>query len=107
MASSRLRRCSSYLNLLLSRDRVQGEALLVTANRHQVDCISEVIKNILRLPVGKKSKLLIAKSRKVLEALADFALSVKKRLQIIHRAARKIWDVLFSVKSRLMTVLRS
>ena len=105
MASVRLRRCHAYVNLLLSEDRVQGEALLVTANRHQVDCISEIIKNILSLPVGKKAKLLIAKSRKLLESLADFALTSRKRLLIIHSAARKILEILFSVKARLRAVL--
>ena len=105
MASSRLRRCSGYLNLLLSQDRLQGEALLVTANHHQVDCLSEVIKNILRLPVGKRTKLLIAKSKKVLNALANFAVSVKTRLQILQKAASKVLELLFSVKKRLKVVL--
>ena len=105
MASVRLRKCHAYVNLLLSEDRVQGEALLVTANRHQVDCISEIIKNILSLPVGKKAKILIAKSRKLLESLANFALTSRKRLLIIHSAARKILEILFSVKARLRAVL--
>lgn len=105
MASHRLRKCRAYINLLLSQDRVQGEALLVTANHDQVDCITEVVRNILRLPVGKKTKRLIAEYAKLLHALADFALSQKKRLQLIHTHSQKILEVLHSVKIRLAAVL--
>ena len=105
MASHRLRKCRAYLNLLLSQDKVQGEALLVTANHDQVDCITEVIRNILRLPVGKKTKRLIDDYHKLLHSLADFAVSQKRRLQLIHAHSQKILEVLHSVKTRLTAVL--
>jgi hypothetical protein len=106
MASSRLRKCADYLNLLLNQDRLQGEALIVTANNHQVDCIGEVIKNILRLPVGKRTKQLIAKSKKVLQTLADLAINVKKRLQLLQKTPAMVLELLLSVKNRLKAVLR-
>ena len=56
--SRRLRDCSSYLRLLLSGDKIQSEAILVTATDKQVECLSEIIRNILRLPVGKENERL-------------------------------------------------
>ena len=106
MSSARLRRCESFLRVLLSADRLQGEALLVTASKHQVNCLTEIMLNILRLPVGKKAKALITKSRKILRAIADFGLSVAQRLKIIQRAAVKVFLVIQSVRNKLKLVLR-
>ena len=105
MSSARLRKCEAFLRVLISADRLQGEALLVTANDHQVNCITEVMLNILRLPVGKKTKALIAKSKKILQAIADFSISVTQRLKIIQRAALKVYLVILSVKNQLKRVM--
>ena len=92
--SKRLRDCDSYLRLLLSGNRIQSEAILVTATDKQVECLSEIIRNVLRLPVGKKTKDLITKYNKVLVALGDKGNTVDKRLDIIQKSHGKILDVL-------------
>ena len=103
--SNRLRDCASYLRLLLSGNRVQSEAILVTASDKQVECVSEIIRNILQLPVGKKTKQLIIQHKKILVALADKDRTVRKRLDIIQKSHIKILDVLLSVKSKLLLLL--
>ena len=104
--SERLRDCKSYLRLmLLSDNRVQSEAILVTASDKQVECVSEIVRNVLQLPVSKKTKDLIIQHKKILVALADKDNTVRKRLDIIQRSHIKILDVLLSVKSTLLTLL--
>ena len=103
--SKRLRECSSYLKLLLSGNRVQSEAILVTASDKQVECLSEIMRNVLRLPVGKKTKSLINQHMKILQALSNKENTVKKRLDIIQKSHSKILDILMSVKPRLMPLL--
>lgn len=103
--SKRLRDCNSYLRLLLSRDRIQSEAILVTATDKQVKCLSEIIRNVLRLPVPKKTKKLIEQHRKILDTLADKDTTVGKRLDVIQKSHTGILDVLLSVKSQLLALL--
>ena len=103
--SSRLRDCAPYLRLLLSGNRIQSEAILVTASDKQVECVSEIIRNVLQLPVGKRTKQLIIYHKKILVALADKDNTVRKRLDIIQKSHIKILDVLLSVKSKLLPLL--
>ena len=103
--SNRLRDCTSYLRLLLSGNRIQSEAILVTASDKQVECVSEIIRNVLQLPVGQRTKDLIIQHKKILVALADKDNTVRKRLDIIQKSHIKILDVLLSVKSKLLPLL--
>ena len=103
--SKRLRDCSSYIKLLLSGDRIQSEAILVTATDKQVECLSEIMRNVLRLPVGKKTVDLIKQNRSLLERLADKDTTVRKRLDILQKSHNIILDVLLSVKSKLVPIL--
>ena len=103
--SKRLSNCSSYLRLLLSGSRIQSEAILVTATDKQVDCISEIIRNVLQLPVSKKTEYLINQHNKILQELGNSKNTVRKRLDIIQRSHGKILDVLLSVKSSVLQLL--
>ena len=103
--SKKLKDCSIYLKLLLTGNRLQSEAILVTATDKQVECISEIIRNILRLPVSYKTKKLIKEYKKILDTLADKNNTVQKRLNIIHKSYSIILDVLLSVKKKLIPLL--
>ena len=103
--SKRLTQCSSYIKLLLSGNRIQSEAILVTATDKQVDCRSEILRNVLRLPVTKKTQDLIRTHNKLLQSLGDKKIPVSKRLQLIQRSHGKILDVLMSIKSVLLPLL--
>ena len=78
---------------MLSGDKIQSEAILVTATDKQVECLSEIIRNILRLPVGKKTRDLITKHKKILDKLSDNNISVRKRLEIVQSSPAKVLDV--------------
>ena len=103
--SSRLLKCSDFLKSLLRGSRVQSEALLVTASDKQVDCLGEIFHNLLRLPLGKKAKALVAKYRKIVTAVGNLALKVKNRLSVIQKFAKKILFVLMAVKMRILSLL--
>ena len=103
--SKRLRQCTPYLRVLLSGNLVQSEAVLITASDAQVNCLSEIIRNILRLPVSSKTKKLIKLYKKILDIVADAGISIEKRLKTIQKSASKILEVLMSVKKNLLPLL--
>ena len=103
--SKRLRQCEFYLKLLLTSDVIQAEGLLVTASDKQVDCISEIIRNILRLPVSKKTKDLIKLHFKTLSTLSNKHITVEKRLTLLQKWHTDTLEVLRSVKKKLMPLL--
>lgn len=103
--SKRLQDCSSYLKVLLSNNKVQSEAVLVTASVKQVNCLAEIIKNILQLPVSIKTSTLLKKHKKLLTTLGDTKVPVKKRLHLIQKWHSVILSVLLSVKTKLLPLL--
>ena len=87
--SNRLRACGDFLCTLLKGSLIQAEAILVTATDRQVDCIGEIIYNLRRLPLTKKSKVIVAKFKKILEVVGDLSFKVKKRLVFIQKSPTK------------------
>ena len=90
---------------MLSAQKVQAEALIVTASDHQVDCISEIVLNLLQLPLPRKTKALVMKYGKLLKALGDLSTSVKKRFVLLQKHVKRIILLLSSVKKRLLSLL--
>ena len=103
--SNRLRQCEFYIKLLLTSDQVQAEGLLVTASDKQVECLSEIIRNILRLPVSRKTRDLIQLHNKTLTTLSDKKIAVDKRLALLQKSHLYVLQVLISVKKKLMPLL--
>ena len=103
--SSRLKGCGDFLRTLLKGSLLQAEAVLVTATNKQVDCVGEIIYNLRRLPLSKKSKAIVVKYKKILEVVSDLGLKVKNRLVIIQKYTNKNLSVLMSVKNRLLSLL--
>ena len=103
--SKRLSQCAPYLRVLLSGNQVQSEAVLITASDTQVNCLSEIIRNILRLPVGPKTKKLIKLHKKILHVVADSDNTIEKRLKTIQKWATNILELLMSVKKNLLSLL--
>lgn len=103
--SARLDGCSSFLRVLLTAEKTQAEALLVTASDRQVDCVSEIALNLLKLPLGREAKKMVVKHAKLFKQVADLAASVKKRLVLLQKHAKRIILVLLSVRKRLLALL--
>ena len=91
--------------MLLSAHKVQAEALVVTASDHQVDCISEIVLNLLQLPLPRKAKALVTKYGKLLKALGDLGVSVKKRFALLQKNVKRVILLLSAVKNRLLSLL--
>ena len=103
--SKRLRQCSSYLKIILSGNSLQSEAVLVTASDAQVDCLSEIIMNVQRLPVKTKTKALLIQHKKILDIVSDSKIPVERRLKIIQKESSVLLQVLMSVKKKLLFLL--
>ena len=88
-----------------TESKLQAEALLVTSTADQIECLSEVIRNLLTLPVAKSTKLLLAKHKSVLTKIADSESSIKQRRVLIQSSAKRLITVLQSAKIRLLKVL--
>ena len=89
----------------MSCDEVQGEALLVTATEKQAECLSEIIRNVLRLPVSRKTKDLIKLHQNTLTLLADKEITKEKRVKLIQKSYLMILHLLLSVKKNLVPLL--
>ena len=85
--------------------KVQSEALLVTASGKQVDCLAEIVRNILELPVSKTTAALITRHKKLLQTVGDKSVSAKKRLELIQKWHGIILNVLLSVRNKLLPLL--
>lgn len=103
--SSRVNDCSSFLQVLLNAGKFQAKAILLTASEEQVKCVGEIAYNIRRIPLGKKARELVQKSRKILNSLSNFAISTERRLATIQRYVKRIIDILMAVKDRLLAVM--
>ena len=102
--SKRLNKCSGFVKFLLTHDKIQSEAVLVTATNLQVNCISEIFRNILRLPILKRTRSLISKLGKAFHVIAKKLAGIKTKRQLIQKFAKLIVDILFSVKKRLLSL---
>ena len=103
--SRRLRRCSDFLKIILNGNRLQGEAVLVTATDYQVNCLSEIFRNLQTLPLGRRTKRLLAKYGRIFEILFDIGVRIRRRIAIVHKYAKRILEVLLSAKPRLLSIL--
>ena len=106
MTSKNLRINKTFLDLLLSTSTEQALALLDTATKDQLLLISEIAKNILRLPLpNRKAELYVAKRKKLFQTLANKSLSRARKIKTIRRNANHIMHVLLALKQQLSELL--
>ena len=93
-----------FVHLLLNSSKDQAVALLFTATKAQLDLITEIIFNLLQLPLPPKATRLVKKNIKTLQALSrkQTARSTKQRLLKNHY--RDILPLLWAVKSQLASL---
>ena len=91
--------------MLLEKNELQTEALLVTATNKQVVCISELARNILRLPVSSRTKKLLKQHSGVLESIGDKKKSIQARRELIQEHSGELILIVYSIKNRLLQIL--
>ena len=90
----------SFFNLLLATSEKQGLALLKSITSDQISLLSEIAKNILRLPLPQKAKRLVNKKRKLFQSLAKKDTSKSKKTAAIRRNAAYILMTLWSLREQ-------
>ena len=104
--SKRLIKHKSFLELLLTTNKVQAKALMDTLTQEQLEALVEIFLNLMKLKVPTKTESLLRKRRRVLAKLIQKRLSITTKLRIIKQHFRQIYDTLLSVKGKLLQLLR-
>ena len=103
--SKTLKQNSHFLSLLLTTSKDQASALLDTITTEQVSAITEIIHNLLNIPLGNKPKFIVNKSKKLFEKITHKTTSKDKRRQLIRKNYKIILPLLWSVKIHLEQLL--
>ena len=90
-----------FLHLLLVTSKDQSRALLYTITQTQVLAISEIIYNLLQLPLTPNLKIVVEKRRKTLKYIADKSKSIRIRTSSIKKHMTQLLSTLKVVKSQL------
>ena len=70
--SQTLQQNKEFLHLLLNTSKNQAVALLFTITKSQLDLLTEILFNLLQLPLPLKAQRIVRKNQKVLEAISVF-----------------------------------
>ena len=100
-----IRRAKKYLYLILHSSQKQSRALLETASVDQGRAISEIIYNLLSLPLNPIAKDKVTRRRRVLRKLANKQLNTLQKLNLMYQHSRLLYDTLMAVKEELMSVI--
>ena len=94
-----------FIQLLLKTSKDQSTALLQTTTADQVSVLSEIVLNLLHIPLGKKPKYLINKNKKILERIADKRTSKEIKRKLLIKNYKHILQLLWSVRIQLQELI--
>ena len=103
--SKRILKHKEFLHLLLNSTKDQARALLYTITPEQVSAISEIVLNLLELPLPNTVKTILQRRRKVFKKISDKMLSVRTRTSLIKKHMTLMLSTLHLVKSQLQEVI--
>ena len=93
------------MKLFFSTNIAQQNALVQTITLEQTEGLAEIIYNLLKLPVPKKTVSLLEKRKRIINKIINKKISLKKRQQIFQKYYRLFIQVLLSVKLHLENIL--
>lgn len=96
-----LKENADFVALLLNTSFIQAQALLDTITTKQIKAISEILKNLLKIPVGDQIKTEIEKNEKLIRKIAHSKIGLTKKARIIGLHRKKIIHILRKAKSIL------
>ena len=102
--SQTLQQNKEFLHLLLNTTKDQAVALLFTITKSQLDLLTEIVFNLLQLPLPLKARRIVKKSQKVLEAISRKHTSQSRKQSLIRKHYRHILYLLWAVKDQLETL---
>lgn len=94
---------ADFISLLINTTHIQAQALLDTVTVKQVHVISEIFRNLLKIPLGDEVKKELEKNEKIVRKIADSTkrIGVTKKGRIIGIHRKKIINILKTAKSIL------
>lgn len=102
--SQTLQQNKEFLHLLLNTSKNQAVALLFTITKSQLDLLTEILFNLLQLPLPLKAQRIVRKNQKVLEAISRKQTPQSKKQSLIKKHYRNILLLLWAVKNQLETL---
>lgn len=94
------------LQTILSGDKKQALAILVTLNANQIQLISEIIYNLLQIPQSVTVSRLLKRNKKIINRIGNPKLNPLKRLRLTRKHNKLILKVLYSVKKQLLDLVK-
>lgn len=102
--SVKLKQCREFFVILLSGNKRQGLALLDTATREQVHCISEIAHNLLSLPLRGAVAKKIEKRQRTLRILSSKKNSYSKKSKTLYKSSKSVLDTLLAVRNEILSL---
>lgn len=90
-----------FLHLILHTSNDQALALIDTITPEQIELLSEIAFNILKLPLPKKAKHLVNSKILLFRRLADKKTSKDKKKRLLHKNAKHILLTLWAIRPQL------
>lgn len=102
--SELIRENSSYLNLLLSEEKKQREALLKTISKKQVEVLTEIFHNLIQLPLVGKDLKLVRKRVKFINFLGKVSKNSTAKARYINKNKTQVLNILLHFKEQLKSL---
>lgn len=104
MTSHVLKGQENFIKLLLETNTTQGLLILKNPTTPQVEALSEIADNLLKLDFPKKYKRKISTAKSILTALSK-AKGVKKKIAVLKKHSKKILSIIKYIKDCLFFLI--
>ena len=99
---------ASFIRLVVHTSKFQAVALLETVTKKQTDCISEIILNLSKgniVKLNENLKIILHKSRRILNSLKNRSLSNRRRSAIIKSHPKVVLELLKFIGKDLLNLV--
>ena len=94
-----------FLLMILDTSKDQASAIIDTITPNQVRVISEIVSNLLELPVSKETKSRLTSKQNLFMKLASKRASINAKRKLITKNYKHILLTLWTVKDQLKKLL--
>ena len=103
--SKLLQKEKHFILLLLNTSKIQAQCLLDTSTTQQIKTVSEISRNLLKLPLSGEAEIQVKKKKFILNKLASYSISNRSKSLVISKYNNSILVLLRSVKQPLVELL--
>lgn len=96
---------SDYIKLLLNTSKLQGHALLDTATTSQIKTISQIARNLLKIPLDESVKEIINQKEKLFLKLGNLKSNVRQKGKLISKHRKFLLSMFLAVGPILLNII--